>query len=214
MSDKLVEAIAEMRESEALALTQQMLDGDVEPPLILGACRAAMKIVGKRFEQGEYFLPELMMAGEILKQISVLVKPRLTQEREVTRRGKVLIGTVKGDIHDIGKDLVVFMLDVNGFQVYDLGVDVPTQTFVDKIAEVQPDVVGLSGFLTVAFDSMKRTVEAIRAAGLRDRVRIMVGGGPVDEHVRVYVGADGYGADAMAAVWLAQKWTEPDFRSL
>lgn len=207
MPDELVNAIAEMREAEALVLAQKRLDDGADPLAILNDCRAAVEIVGKRFEKGEYFLPELMMAGEILKQISMLVKPRLQKTGEDKRRGKVIIGTVKGDIHDIGKDLVVFMLDANGFEVHDLGVDVPAQTFVDQIAAIKPDVVGLSGFLTVAFDAMKKTIAAIDAAGLRACVKVMIGGGTVDEYVRGYVGADAFGKDAMAAVTLAQKWT-------
>ena len=207
MPDTLVDAIAGMRESEALALTQQMLDSGVDPLKILDDCRAAMEIVGARFETGEYFIPELILAGEILKQTSALVKPRIQHVGEVKKHGKVVIGTVKGDIHNIGKDIVTFMLDVNGFEVYDLGVDVPAQTFVDKIAAVKPDVVALSGFLTLAFDSMKETVAAIKAAGLRDGVKIMVGGGTVDDHVRVYTGADAFGQDAMVAVSLAKQWT-------
>jgi 5-methyltetrahydrofolate--homocysteine methyltransferase len=118
----------------------------------------------------------------------------------------VIIGTVAGDIHDIGKDIVVFMLDVNGFEVLDLGVDVPVQRFVDTIQESGSSVVGLSGFLTLAFQSMKDTIEAIDSAGLRDRVKIMIGGGPIDEQVRSFTGADAYGKDAMAAVELAKSW--------
>jgi methanogenic corrinoid protein MtbC1 len=207
VSDKLVQAIAELNEDLAIALTKQLLEDGADPTTLLDNCRKAMEIVGKNFEKGDYFLPELIMAGEILKQISDLVKPRMQNAHEIKRRGKVLIGTVKGDIHDIGKDLVVFMLDVNGFEVCDLGVDVPARTFVEKIIEFQPEVVGLSGFLTVAFDSMKRTVEAIHAAGLRDTVKIMVGGGTVDEHACSYAGADAYGTDAMTAVTLAKQWT-------
>jgi len=203
-----VDAITEMREGEALALTKQMLDDGADPLTILDDCRAAMEIVGRRFELGEYFLPELVLAGEMLKQLSGLVKPRIQQTSETKKRGKVMMGTVKGDIHDLGKDIVVFMLDANGFEVHDLGVDVPAQTFVDKIREVKPDVAGLSGLLTVAADSMKQTIEAIRAAGLRDRVKIMIGGGVIDDHVRLYAGADAFGADAMAAVSLAKQWIE------
>ena len=165
-----------------------------------------MEIVGKRFEAGEYFLPELIMAGETLKQISTLVKPRIQQTSNVQKRAKIVLGTVKGDIHDIGKDIVGFMLDVNGFEVHDLGVDVPAQKFVDAIADIKPEMVALSGFLTLAFDSMKQTIAAIKAAGLRDSVKIMVGGGTVDDHVRAHVGADAFGADAIAAVALAKAW--------
>ena len=208
MSEKLVNAIAEMDEDQALALTKELLDAGTPPPEILADCRAAMELVGKRFECGEYFIPELILAGEMLKAIAAEVKPYMTGAQEAAKKGaKVVVGTVKGDIHDIGKDIVVFMLDVNGFEVYDLGIDVPVQTFVDKIAEVKPSVVALSGFLTLSYDSMKETVGAIAAAGLRDGVKIMVGGGTVDEQVCKYAGADAFGLDAMAAVALAKGWT-------
>ena len=206
MASQLIEAIAEMRDDDAIALTKQILNSDADPFTILDDCRAAMEIVGKRFEAGEYFLPELIMAGETLKQISTLVKPRIQQTSNVQKRAKIVLGTVKGDIHDIGKDIVGFMLDVNGFEVHDLGVDVPAQKFVDAIADIKPEMVALSGFLTLAFDSMKQTIAAIKAAGLRDSVKIMVGGGTVDDHVRAHVGADAFGADAIAAVALAKAW--------
>jgi len=196
-----------MMEEEALALAKHELDAGTPPMQILDDCRAAMEIVGKRFEVGEYFLPELMLAGEMLKVISAEVKPRMVGGQEAKKGARVLVGTVAGDIHDIGKDIVVFMLDVNGFDVLDLGIDVPAQTFVDKVKEFQPQVVALSGFLTLAYDSMKETVAALKAAGLRDRVKIMIGGGTVDDTVRQYAGADAYGLDAMAAVTLAKGWT-------
>ncbi len=208
MAEKLIDAIAEMREEKALALAKEMLEAGTPPLQILEECRAAMEIVGQRFEQGEYFIPELILAGEMLKAISAEVRPHITQEGEVKKAGKVVLGTVKGDIHDIGKDIVAFMLDVNGFEVHDLGIDVPPQTFVDKVAEVEPEVVALSGFLTLSYDAMKETVTAIKAAGLRDKVKIMVGGGTVDEQVSQYAGADAFGADAMAAVTLAKQWTQ------
>jgi 5-methyltetrahydrofolate--homocysteine methyltransferase len=165
-----------------------------------------MGIVGERYEKGIYFLPELIMAGEMLTQITEVIKPELAKMPDIKRHGKVIIGTVKGDIHDIGKNIVSFMLDVNGFEVRDLGVDVPAQTFVEAVRDFQPQVVGLSGFLALAFDSMKETVEAIQAAGLRDKVKVMIGGGQVSEDVRRYAGADAYGNDAMAAVSLAKQW--------
>ena len=208
MSQELINAIADMDEEGALALTQELLDAGTSPSAILDDCRAAMEVVGKRFEQGEYFIPELILAGEMLKGISAEVKPYMTGAHADAKKGaKVVIGTVKGDIHDIGKDIVVFMLDVNGFEVYDLGIDVPVQTFVDAIAKEKPAVVALSGFLTLSYDSMKETVGAIAAAGLRDGVKIMVGGGTVDEQVCQYAGADAFGLDAMAAVSLAKQWT-------
>ena len=207
MSEELINAIADMDEEGALALTKELLDAGTAPTAILDACRAAMEVVGSRFEHGEYFIPELILAGEMLKGISAEVKPYMTGgHAEAKKHGKVIVGTVKGDIHDIGKDIVVFMLDVNGFDVTDLGIDVPVQRFVDTIVEVKPQVVALSGFLTLAYDSMKETVAAIEKAGLRDSVKIMVGGGTVDEQVCKYAGADAFGLDAMAAVSLAKQW--------
>jgi methanogenic corrinoid protein MtbC1 len=206
MSEQLVNAIADMREEETLKLVKEMVEGGSEPMAILDAARDAMDIVGKRYEEGAYFLPELMLAGEMLNQITDILKPELAKLPEIKRHGKVLIGTVEGDIHDIGKNIVSFMLDVNGFEILDLGVDVSRQKFVEAIEDFQPQVVGLSGFLTLAFDTMKETIDAIQAAGLRDQVKIMVGGGQMDDQVRAHTGADAYGRDAMAAVKLTKDW--------
>jgi 5-methyltetrahydrofolate--homocysteine methyltransferase len=206
MSEQLVNAIADMMEEEALQSAKTMVDSGVDPMEILAAAREAMDIVGQRFEDGEYFLPELIMAGEMLNQITDMVKPELAKLPQVERRGTVVLGSVAGDIHDIGKNIVTFMLDVNGFEVQDLGVDVSPQAFVEAIQEHDAQVVGLSGFLTLAFDSMKDTVDAIVAAGLRDKVKIMVGGGQVTDKIREYTGADAYGDDAMEAVSLTQQW--------
>jgi methanogenic corrinoid protein MtbC1 len=206
MSGELTKAIADLEENEALRLTREKLDSGEEPQAILEESRSGMEEVGRRFSNGTYFLPELIYSAEILKEITEIVKPKLKGETQTERLGKCIIGTVAGDIHDIGKDIVVFMLDVNGFEVYDLGVDVAPQVFADKIKETGASIVGLSGFLTLAFDSMKETVEAIKAAGLRDKVKIMIGGGQIDEDIRNYAGADAYGQDAMTAVSLAKGW--------
>ena len=206
MSKELVNAIADMKEGEALRLVGEMVEGGSEPIAILGAARKAMDIVGQRYDKGIYFLPELMLAGEMLNQITDVVKPELAKSPEIGRRGKVLIGTVEGDIHDIGKNIVTFLLDVNGFEVLDLGVDVSPQKFVEAIGDFQPQVVGLSGFLTLAFDAMKETIEAVKSAGPQDGVKIMVGGGQINEQICQYTGADAWGQDAMAAVSLAKNW--------
>ena len=206
MAKDLVDTLADLKEEETLKIVQDRLNAKEEPLKILGDARKGMEIVGQRFASSEYFIPDLVYSGEILKAVTEMVKPKLSKEGEVKRVGKVVFGTVAGDIHDIGKDIVVFMLDVNGFEVYDLGVDVPAQKFVDKIKETGAPIVGLSGFLTLAFDSMKQTVEAIQAAGLRDKVKVMIGGGQISEEVRKYTGADAYGKDAMAGVALAKQW--------
>ena len=213
MSDKLVDAMVHMREQEALSLAEKMLNDGVNPLKVLEQCREAVEKVGKQFELGNYFLPELVMAGEILKKISSMTEPFLKHDAEdkTARLGKIVLGSVKGDIHDIGKDIVKFLLDVNGFEVHDLGVDVSPERFVEAIKEVQPEVVGMSALLTTVFESFKNTVAAIKDAGLRDEVKIMIGGGTVTDDVRKYSGADAYGKDALAAVNLSKKWVANQF---
>ncbi len=208
---QLIEWLADMNEEDALALANRMLLEDGKDPIrVLELCRAAMDIVGKRFEEGEYFLPELVLAGEMLDQIGAVAKPLIKQGEggESKKLGRVLIGTVHGDLHDIGKNIVSFMLDINGFEVKDIGIDVPVKTFIDEIEAFQPDVVGLSGFLTLAFDSMKETIQAFDEAGMRARFKVMIGGGQIDETVRAYTGADAFGVNAVEAVNLCKNWLE------
>lgn len=206
MSQELIDAFTDMREQDVLKITDQMLDSGTDPLETLEACRKAMEVIGQRFEDGDCFLPELILAGEMLRQVSDKVKPRLQQEVKTKKIGKVIMGTVEGDIHDIGKDIVIFMLDVNGFEVMDLGVNVPVARFIEAAKEFEPQVIGLSGFLTLAFDPMRATVEALKEAGLRDSIKVMIGGGQIDDQVRKYTGADAYGRDAVAAVTLAKQW--------
>ena len=206
---QLVEWLADMREDEAHELANRMLlEEGADPLRVLELCRMAMDIVGKRFEEGEYFLPELVLAGEMLETIGAVAKP-LIKEGEggaAAKLGRVLIGTVHGDLHDIGKNIVSFMLDINGFEVKDIGIDVPVKTFIEEIRAYQPSVVGLSGFLTLAFDSMKETIAAFDAAGIRGDIKVMIGGGQIDETVRAYTGADAFGVNAVEAVGLCRKW--------
>lgn len=206
MSGDLVDAMVNMKEKEALAIAKGLVESGEDPQKVLGLCKEALEMVGKRFEEGTYFLPELVLAGEMMRQISDMAKPKLRTATQSEPLGKVVIGTVKGDIHDLGKDIVTFMLDVSGFHVLDLGIDVPPEKFVEAIKEFQPQVVGLSGFLTLAFESMKTTVGAIDDAGLRNNVKIMIGGGQIDDEVRKHTGADAFGLDAMDAVKLSKKW--------
>ena len=206
---QLMEWLADMNEDDAVALARKMLlEEGANPMRVLALCRNAMDVVGKRFERGEYFLPELVLAGEMLETIGAIAKPLIKQgpDGEPKKLAKVLIGTVHGDLHDIGKNIVTFMLDINGFDVKDIGIDVPVKTFLDEIHQFNPDVVGLSGFLTLAFDSMKETIAAIEGAGLRDGIKIMIGGGQVDEAVRSYTGADAFGTNAIDAVSLCKNW--------
>lgn len=204
MSQKLIDAITEMREEDVIDITNELLESGASPAEILNACKDAMEVIGQRFEEGEAFIPELMLAGEMMAAVTAIIKPRMAEEASGDKLGKIVVGTVEGDIHDIAKDIVCFMLDLNGFEVTDLGVDVPPAKFVEAVKNTGATIVGLSGFLTLAYDPMKETVAALRDAGLD--VRIMIGGGQIDEQIREYTGADAYGRDAMAAVALAKSW--------
>jgi 5-methyltetrahydrofolate--homocysteine methyltransferase len=206
MSGGLKEAVIELREDDALRIADEQLQGGVDPLDVVTACREAMDVIGQRFAEGDAFIPELIMAGEIMQGITAKLKPYLKSESAGSKLGAVVICTVQGDIHDIGKDIVVTMLDIAGFEVIDLGVDVPVAKVVDTLRESKAQVLGLSGLLTVAFDSMRATVAAVEVAGLRGDVKIMLGGAPVTDAVVEYAGADAWGKDAVAAVDLAKSW--------
>ncbi|MFW6458854.1 MAG: cobalamin B12-binding domain-containing protein [Halodesulfurarchaeum sp.] len=216
MTRAFVNALADLEEERAITMAEDRLEAGEEPLDILDDLKEGMGIVGERYAADEYFIPDLMYAGDIIEQISELLQEEMP-EQESEGIGTVVLGTVKDDIHDIGKDLVYFMFDLNGFDVIDLGVDVPPEKFVEAVAENDPEIVALSGFLTAAFDSMKETVEALEEAGLvedfeEDGIRggrkVMIGGGQITDDVRNYVGADGFETDAPAGVTLAKQWTE------
>jgi 5-methyltetrahydrofolate--homocysteine methyltransferase len=207
MAEELVNLLADLKEKESLNNVEDRLKAGEDPLKILNEAQRGMEIVGERFASGEYFIPDLIYSGEILKEISAIVKPRIgSGSPQAKKLGKIVLGTVAGDIHDIGKDIVGFMLDINGFEVFDLGIDVPSEKFVAKVSETGAPIVALSGFLTLAYDSMKNTIEAIAKAGLREKVKVMIGGGQITEEVRKYTGADAFGKDAMVGVALAKKW--------
>ncbi len=187
----------------ALKIVQQRLDSGDDPMAIIASCREGMADVGKRYETNEYYVSDLIMAGEVFKLSMSMIGEKF-QTDSGPKRGSVVIGTVKGDIHDIGKDIVVSLLQAGNFNVIDLGVDVPAENFVKAAKESGASVVGLSGLLTISFDAMRETIAALKSAGLP--VKIMIGGGPVSEQVRQQVGADALGTDAQAAVDLCNKW--------
>jgi methanogenic corrinoid protein MtbC1 len=201
---EVTKALADLDEEATVKLVQEALAGNVAPAEILKACQDGMVEVGARFEKQEYFVSDLIMSGEIFKQVGAILDPLLKAGAKESL-GKVVFGTVKGDIHDIGKDIVENMLKSGGFEVIDLGVDVPVEKFVEALKESGAKVLGLSGLLTLAFDSMRETIAAVKAAGMTD-VKIMVGGGPVDANVCKSVGADDWGADAQQSVRFAKKW--------
>jgi len=203
--EEISELITDIDEDGTLEAVRVSLGGGTDPLVIVEQLRDGMGEVGVRFEAGDYFLPDLIMSSEIFRGAIALIEPHLSGELAQTR-GDIVLGTVKGDIHDIGKDIVGTMLRVSGYQVHDVGVDQPAEVFVSKARETGAKLVGLSGLLTVAFDSMKETVEAFAAAGMRDSVKIAIGGGPVNQSVVEYTGADAYGKDPAEAIRLAERF--------
>lgn len=211
MDQQLSQKLADLDEEGALAAVRQDLAAGMEPLSVLDACREGMILVGKRYETGDYFVSDLMLAGEIFKQATEILGPAMTTTFVATK-GQVVFGTVQGDIHDIGKDLVVSMIKANGYLVHDLGVDVPPEKFVAKLRETGATVLGLSGLLTVGYDAMKRTIMSVGEAGLRPTVKVMIGGGPINAEVCTYTGADAWGSDAQGAVALCEQWLKEAVR--
>jgi methylmalonyl-CoA mutase cobalamin-binding domain/chain len=200
----IVDAIVDLDEPEALRLAEMMLESNTDPVQILEKCRIGMSIVGDRFEKGEFFLSEMIMAAEIFNQVMSRIKPHLKKNISVSR-GKIVIGTVEGDVHDIGKNIVIALLEAEGFDVVDLGVDVPAEKFVEAIKEHEPDIVGMSSLLTIALEATKETVDAITDAGLRDKVKIIVGGGRIDAHAAEYIKPDASTDNAAYGVKLCKQ---------
>lgn len=207
--NELKEAVVEMQEDKALSLTKQFLEEGVDPVSLFGAYQGALVEIGVRFEKNIYFIPELIMSGEIMKTAAELIKPHLAEGAgESEKLGKVLMATVEGDIHDIGKNIVTMMLEINGFEVKDIGVDVPVTKIVDEVEAYQPDIIGLSGLLTLAFEPMQRVVTTLTERGLRDKYKVLIGGSQLDEQVCTYAGADAFVTDAVAGVNMCKVWMQ------
>jgi len=203
----LRKAVIEGEVRAAVSAAQAALDDGVQPLDLIGqGIGPAMAEVGKLFEEGEYFVPELLMAARATKEIFVILRPLLAQTG-AQPMAQVVLGTVQGDLHDIGKNLVGAMLEGGGFEVTDLGVDVPPEAFFAAVQKKPVQIVGLSALLTTTMPAMKNTIEAFRAAGIRDQVKIMVGGAPVTRSYAESIGADGYSETAAASVDLARRLT-------
>ena len=170
------------------------------PLALLEACRQGMTLVGERYQQGTYFLSELLLAAESFKAAAAMLEPHLAASRGIEPRGRVVLATLKGDIHDLGKNILATLLRAQGFEVHDLGVDVPAAVLVRKVEEIQPQFVGFSALLTTVFQSMKQAADLLEWAGLRNRIKLMVGGGVTTSSVKEYVGADFQSTDAMDGV--------------
>ena len=204
--EQISRAVIEGKVEEVERLTREALKAGKTAKEILdeGLVRG-MDYVGIQFKKGDLFLPEVLLSARAMKASLSILKPEFAEDR-VKLRGKVTLGTVKGDLHDIGKNLVGMMLEGAGFEVYDLGIDVAPETFVEAVKQNKPDIVGMSALLTTTMGMMLNTISALVEAGVREKVKIMVGGAPVTEDFAQQIGADGYGNDALAAVDLARKF--------
>ena len=206
--EQLSSALAELDEPRVLELVDEIAtESPEEAGLAIDAVQAGMDEVGQRYQDGEYFLAEMIFAAEVVRQ----AMPRLTEVMAAGERktlGKVVLGTVKGDLHDIGKNLIGVMMGAVGFEVVDLGIDVPPQRFVKAIQEQKPLIVGLSGLLTLSVEAMVETVDAIKEAGVRDQVKVIIGGNPVTEHIHGVVGSDAWTNNAAEGLEICQKWAE------
>lgn len=203
MLDELFNKIVDMDEEGAVSLAKEYLEKGGDAQKLLDVCRDAMAVVGDKFEKGEYFLSELLLGGEIFKGIMKLALPMI-KEGEGKKIGKMVLGTVKEDIHNIGKDIFKAFAEAAGFDVIDIGVDVPVEKFVDAVKENKPDLVGMSCLITAGISSMKKTIEAIKQAGLTEP-KIIIGGGRVDEEVKEFTGADAWADDAAKGVRLCKE---------
>lgn len=207
---KLAELLGELDEDGVLAFVNDLVKsgaGEEEGFKAVAACQEGMAIVGDLFEKGEYFVGDLIFAGEILTGALGALKPILSGAAK-SSIGRLVLGTVHGDLHDIGKNIFKNMVEIAGFEVFDIGIDQSPEAFVEKIKEVKPQVVGMSGVLTLALDSMKDTVDAIKAAGLRDSVKIIIGGNPVTKEACEQIGADAFTTNAAEGVRISTAWVE------
>jgi len=205
MLEELKKAVLEGEDEKAAELTQKALEAGIEPGRILNeALVPAMEIVGKEYEDGKRYVPEMLISAEAMKAAMAVLRPKLV-ESGVKLKGKVVIGTVEGDLHDIGKNLVAMMLEGAGFEVIDLGVEVTAERFVQAVKEHKPDVLGMSALLTTTMIHMPEVIEALKAAGLRERVKVIVGGAPITREYAEKIGADGYAPDAASAVELVKQ---------
>lgn len=203
MHEELFNKIIDMDEEGSIKLAKEYLEGGGDAQKLLDVCRDAMGVIGDKFEKGEYFLSELLLGGEIFGSIMEFTLP-LLKEGDAIKLGKIVLGTVKDDIHNIGKDIFKAFVEAAGFEVVDIGVDVPEEKFIAAVKEHKPDIVGMSCLITAGISSMKKTVEALKKSGLSD-FKIIIGGGRVDEEVKQLSGADAWADDAARGVRLCKE---------
>jgi len=205
----IAKALSELSLEETLRLVKEAVSKGIPPTrIVLGGLSPGMKDVGKRYEERTYFLSELLFSAYIMNQCMEILKPLMGKDVQASATGKVVIGTVEGDLHDIGKNIFIALLEAAGFEVYDLGVDVPASRFVEKVKEVKPDILGLSALLSSTAPNFKLVIDALRGAGLRGSVYVMIGGPQGSEGFAGEVGADIYCKDAIEGVERAQRYME------
>lgn len=203
-------AIGELREDEAIALLTEfvrMNPPESEVRQVIAACQEGMTLVGDLFERGEYFVGDLIFAGELMTEAMDLLKSSF-HKTAMEKRGTIVLGTVQGDLHDIGKNIFKNLAEAAGYEVFDLGIDQPVQAFVDRVRSLKPDIVGLSGMLTLVLENMKEVVDGLRSAGLRDDVKVIIGGSPVTKEACGYIGADGFTTQASEGLKMIQCWMQ------
>lgn len=204
--NKLQNMISDLNDIEEIKTeVKSLLDAGVEPKELINFVSLGLEKIGEKYESGGYFLSELIMGGIIGSEILEIVKPYLASG-ETERIGKVVIGTVKGDLHDIGKNIVISMLSSSGFEVIDLGIDVPSKKFLEAVMNENPDVLAMSCLLTIAMDEMKKVIDELKENGLRDKVKIIIGGRPTSQEFAEEIGADAWGSDAVEAVKIIKKF--------
>ena len=200
MSSKISENIVQLNENEVLNEVKMRLKQGEDPMKIVDDCREGLIIVGEKYKKKEFFLAELILSGEIFKDAMELISPYLIRENEKEIKGKILLATIQGDIHNLGKNIFGTLLKINGFKVYDLGVDVNPEIILDKVREIHPDFIGFSALLTITFDPMKYVIDTLKKENLRNQVKILVGGGVTTSMVKEYIGADFQTIDAMEGI--------------
>jgi len=207
IEDELVNAVVDLNEQKSYSLVEKLIEEGQDPKDIIELLRKGVDIIGEKYNKKEYFLTELVMAGEIFEQSTKILQPILKKGREGEKPlGVAVVGTVKGDIHDIGKNIFITLLQTAGFEVHDLGVDQSPETFVEKVKETNADVVCYSGLLTIAIDAMRKTTDELESEGLRDKVKIIIGGLPVDEMWMKEAGADAFTDNAFEGVKIVSQW--------
>ncbi|MEW6624026.1 MAG: cobalamin-dependent protein [Bacillota bacterium] len=204
--EQLIISVRDLKEEAVRELVLKRIEAGDDPLYIIDDCQQGMRLVGERYEQGQYYIAALIMAGEIFRQVMTIVQPLLKSQASKDSKGSVLLGTVQEDIHDLGKNILNILLTCHGFTVYDLGVDVPPARFVESVQQLQPDIVGLSGLLTVSHNKMKKTIALLKeTSNIRKNIPVIIGGGQIDKQVANSVGTDLWCNDAIEGVRLCQQ---------